>query len=120
MAEDDPQEPSDALAPTIRSESVPIRRDFHGRIVAGSGPLNPTGRPANPLKPLILKKLRESGEELIAKLLEQAQSGNVHAARFLAEYSIGKPPAAEEDREAAVEAGNMRGMLLAVLGIKEP
>lgn len=80
---------------------------------------NPGGRPANPLKPVLTRKLDEAAlESVVQKAIEQAQDGDDKARRWLFEYLIGKPGLAPEDREALEKSGGGIDALAVILGKK--
>jgi hypothetical protein len=76
--------------------------DAKGRFTFGNkgGPGNPHARQTAKLHSAALRVINEQEmEEIFKEMAKLAKEGNVHAARFVAEYTIGKPmPAVNPDR----------------------
>jgi sugar/nucleoside kinase (ribokinase family) len=71
-------------------------RDARGRFVKGcpGGPGNPHGGQVSRLRARLLSAVSEDDiAEVVTALLERAKSGDIAAARFVAEYTIGRSSA---------------------------
>ena len=71
-----------------------VKRDDRGRIVKGSGAINPGGRPRKERAEvywniLISTLTDEVWHDIILKAVEQARDGDRHARKFLSDYGIG-------------------------------
>lgn len=66
----------------------------NGRFVKGNkgGPGRPRGSAANPYREATLSKVSvERWEHIVDKAIEDAESGDKHARRWLGEYLVGRP-----------------------------
>jgi hypothetical protein len=99
---------------TPATENVNPGRDAQGRFTAGNGggPGNPFGRRLAAMRQAVMKAVTADDiEALLRKLLEQALSGDLAAAKLVLQYAVGKPkPVSEPDRVEAeaweIEQGN--------------
>lgn len=71
-------------------QETAIKRDEHGRILPGSGPLNPGGRPKGSvsLKTIMLRKLAEDparAERIVSQWLNKAEAGEFQHLKELLE-----------------------------------
>ena len=73
-----------------------IKRDENGRIMKGSGALNPGGRPkrerADAYYNILISILTdETWTAIVLKACEQARDGDRYARKWLSDYGIGTP-----------------------------
>ena len=80
-----------------------VKRDEKGRIVAGSGPNNPNGRPSVPAE--IRALLEEASVDAVRVIIDLVRCGDPKwsypAATQILDRVMGKPPSSPEEREAA-------------------
>jgi hypothetical protein len=81
-------------------------RDEKGRFVKGyaGGPGRPSRKVETDLQAALTEQTRQRWQAIVKAAIDQAISGNVYAMRFLAEYTIGKPPSVLELRAADAAA----------------
>jgi hypothetical protein len=86
------------MSKSNKSKTTPSSdHDAKGRFTFGNkgGPGNPHARQTAKLHSAALRVINEQEmEDIFKEMAKLAKEGNVHAARFVAEYTIGKPMAA--------------------------
>jgi hypothetical protein len=86
------------MSKSKKSKTTPSSdHDAKGRFTFGNkgGPGNPHARQTAKLHSAALRVINEQEmEDIFKEMAKLAKEGNVHAARFVAEYTIGKPMAA--------------------------
>lgn len=93
--------------PQNGTKNGPVQRDAKGRLVKGSGAINPGGRPK--LREHVRERCASAVDELVVAAWEaevRAQGPDwVKCSELLAAYGIGKPASSPEDLQALKESG---------------
>ena len=94
--------PSQDAAPATPNATPTPERDANGKFAPGNrgGTGNPFARRVAQMRRVILDALDEKAlTRVVNSMIEQAEKGDVAAARLLLQYSLGKPaPAVQPDR----------------------